>query len=80
MSDFTKYQTFQSLITHNSKFSAGGFPPASRFCKSGIFVITLGKIENVMTQKPKYPIGDQSFSSLIEEGYLYVDKTRFIEK
>lgn len=33
-----------------------------------------------MLQRPKYPIGDQSFSSLIEEGYLYVDKTRFIEK
>lgn len=33
-----------------------------------------------MDKNPKYPIGEQSFSSLIEEGYLYVDKTRFIEK
>lgn len=28
----------------------------------------------------KYPIGEQSFSGLREGGYLYVDKTRFIEK
>lgn len=28
--------------------------------------------------KLRYPIGIQSFTSLIEEGYTYVDKTRFI--
>ncbi|MCM1110022.1 MAG: ATP-binding protein [Clostridium sp.] len=33
-----------------------------------------------MVTSPKYPVGEQSFSSLIEENYLYVDKTRFIEK
>ncbi len=33
-----------------------------------------------MAKEPRYPIGEQSFSSIIEEGYLYVDKTRFIEK
>lgn len=26
----------------------------------------------------KYPIGIQTFSTLIEEGYAYVDKTRFV--
>ena len=31
-------------------------------------------------QKVKYAIGDQDFKSLREEGYLYVDKTAFIEK
>lgn len=31
-----------------------------------------------MAKSTKYPVGDQSFPSLIEEGYLYVDKTRFI--
>lgn len=30
-----------------------------------------------MANKPKYPVGDQSFSSLIEEGYLYVDDTLY---
>lgn len=28
----------------------------------------------------KYPIGEQSFEVLRKQGYLYVDKTRFIEK
>ncbi len=28
----------------------------------------------------KYPVGEQSFERLREGGYLYVDKTRFIEK
>lgn len=28
----------------------------------------------------KYPIGEQSFASLREGGFLYVDKTRFIER
>ena len=26
----------------------------------------------------KYPIGIQTFSIIIEEGYAYIDKTRFI--
>lgn len=30
--------------------------------------------------KVKYPIGEQSFPVLREEGFLYVDKTRFIER
>ncbi len=33
-----------------------------------------------MAEIIKYPIGEQSFQALREEGYLYVDKTRFIEK
>lgn len=33
-----------------------------------------------MATEPKYPIGQQSFSSLIINGYIYVDKTKFIEK
>ena len=28
----------------------------------------------------KYPVGEQSFGALREEGYLYIDKTRFVEK
>lgn len=31
-----------------------------------------------LTAMQKYPIGIQSFSSLIEDGYTYVDKTRFV--
>lgn len=33
-----------------------------------------------MVKQPRYPIGEQSFSALIEGGFLYVDKTHFIEK
>lgn len=33
----------------------------------------------IMTKMPaKYPVGIQTFSSLIEEGYLYIDKTDLI--
>ncbi|MDE7412695.1 MAG: ATP-binding protein [Muribaculaceae bacterium] len=28
----------------------------------------------------KYPVGDQSFSSIREKGFLYVDKTQYIER
>ncbi|MDE7109528.1 MAG: AAA family ATPase, partial [Muribaculaceae bacterium] len=28
----------------------------------------------------KYPIGEQSFELLRQEGYIYVDKTPYIEK
>ncbi len=28
----------------------------------------------------KYPVGEQSFLQLREGGFLYVDKTKFIEK
>lgn len=28
----------------------------------------------------KYPIGIQSFSTIIEEGYIYIDKTRYIKQ
>ncbi len=28
--------------------------------------------------KQKYPIGMQTFSQIIEEGFVYVDKTNFI--
>ena len=30
--------------------------------------------------KVKYPIGDQDFRSIRKGGYLYVDKTSYIEK
>ena len=34
-----------------------------------------------MRQKPvKYPIGEQSFEVLRKEGFLYVDKTKYVEK
>ena len=33
-----------------------------------------------MESPVKYPVGQQSFQQLREGGYLYVDKTRFIEK
>lgn len=33
-----------------------------------------------MNQIVKYPIGEQDFASLRRDGYLYVDKTRFIER
>ncbi len=32
-----------------------------------------------MTDSVKYPVGEQSFQKLREEGFLYVDKTRFID-
>ncbi|MDE6027400.1 MAG: ATP-binding protein [Muribaculaceae bacterium] len=32
-----------------------------------------------MTERVKYPIGQQDFKTLRELGYIYVDKTRFIE-
>ncbi|MDE6536472.1 MAG: AAA family ATPase [Muribaculaceae bacterium] len=28
----------------------------------------------------KYPVGEQSFENLRKEGFLYVDKTEYIEK
>lgn len=31
-------------------------------------------------ETPKYPIGIQTFSSIIEEGFIYVDKTAFIKR
>ena len=33
-----------------------------------------------MAKTDKYAVGEQSFSSLIEGGFLYVDKTRYLEK
>ena len=33
-----------------------------------------------MTRREKYPIGQQSFEVLRDKGYVYVDKTRFIEE
>lgn len=33
-----------------------------------------------MKRKIKYPLGIQTFSEIIEEGYLYVDKTEFVHK
>lgn len=33
-----------------------------------------------MAKKVKYPIGDQDFKSIREMGFLYVDKTEYIEK
>ena len=33
-----------------------------------------------MQKNNKLPIGIQTFANLIEEGYLYVDKTPFIHK
>ena len=29
---------------------------------------------------PKYPIGIQTFSNIIKEGYIYVDKTALVYK
>ena len=28
----------------------------------------------------KYPIGIQTFSEIIEEGYVYIDKTRYVHQ
>lgn len=33
-----------------------------------------------MEQRIKYPVGIQTFSEIIEEKYLYVDKTEFVYK
>lgn len=33
-----------------------------------------------METKLKYPVGEQSFPALVRGGYIYVDKTRYIEK
>ena len=33
----------------------------------------------IMTNELRYPIGMQTFSKIIEEGYVYVDKTAFIK-
>ena len=33
-----------------------------------------------MTETVRYPIGQQSFEMIRKGGWLYVDKTRFIEK
>ncbi len=33
-----------------------------------------------MGKKVKYPIGDQDFKSVGEGGFVYVDKTTYIEK
>ncbi len=33
-----------------------------------------------MEKESRYPVGQQSFQTLRERGYIYVDKTRFIEK
>lgn len=30
--------------------------------------------------KAKYPIGIETFSKIREEGYLYVDKTEFVQR
>ena len=32
------------------------------------------------SQSVKYPVGEQSFELLRKDGYLYVDKTPYIEK
>lgn len=45
-----------------------------------MIVVTLEKIRISMAYGVKYPVGEQSFSSLIEGGFLYVDKTQYIEK
>jgi hypothetical protein len=36
-------------------------------------------MESAMEKMVRYPVGQQSFEMLRSEGYLYVDKTRFIE-
>ncbi len=33
-----------------------------------------------MTKAPKYPVGEQDFKALIEEEYIYIDKTQYIQK
>ncbi len=48
--------------------------------RCGKSVIFVGKTENRMEEKKvKYAIGDQDFKSLREGGFLYVDKTRYIQ-
>ncbi len=37
-------------------------------------------MQDSMTIKCKYPIGIQTFSRIISEGYIYVDKTDFVWK
>ena len=32
-----------------------------------------------MTNELRYPIGMQTFSQIIEEGYAYVDKTGYVQ-
>lgn len=32
-----------------------------------------------MAETLKYPIGIQTFSTIIEEGYIYIDKTQYIK-
>ncbi|MDR2473709.1 MAG: AAA family ATPase, partial [Tannerella sp.] len=34
----------------------------------------------MLLQKRKYPIGTQDFNNLRQGGYVYVDKTVFIDK
>ena len=40
----------------------------------------VGKLRIMENQNVKYAIGDQDFKSLREYGYLYIDKTAYIEK
>ncbi len=42
--------------------------------------LSLHKTVNYGRGKVKYAIGDQDFRSLRENGFLYVDKTEYIEK
>ena len=43
----------------------------------GDFIIFAEKFENM--EQLRYPVGMQTFSEIIEEGYAYVDKTSFIK-
>ncbi len=47
------------------------------FGDMGIFRYICGKFEIMET--PRYPIGMQTFSKIIDEGYVYVDKTAYIK-
>lgn len=44
------------------------------------FYVSLRSVKWNMAKKVRYPIGDQSFENIRSNGFLYVDKTEFIEK
>ena len=50
------------------------------FCKNGNLILNLQEKKNVMDDSHRYPIGQQNFRELREDGCLYVDKTKYIAK
>lgn len=45
-----------------------------------IFVKTLEHISQSMKRTVKYPLDTASFRGILEDGYIYIDKTRYIDK